>query len=69
MCDDDPTKTKSPSPNVRCPLQTIKLDDLGCVSSNGMRRLHICEEVLNDTKHVAVLEMKMLASRSNLFGG
>ena len=39
----------------------------GCMKSNGIRRLHICEEMMNAIVYAAVLQTKLLASAQSLF--
>ena len=39
----------------------------GCMASNGIGRLHICEGMMNATKYAAVLETKLLACARSLF--
>ena len=39
----------------------------GCMTSNGIGRLHICEGMMNATKYAGVLETKLLASAQSLF--
>ena len=39
----------------------------GCMASNGIAKLHICEGMMNATKYAAVLETKLLASSRSLF--
>ena len=39
----------------------------GCMASNGIGRLHVCEGIKNASKYAAVLETKLLASARSLF--
>ena len=39
----------------------------GCMASNGIGRLHICEGMMNATKYAAVLKTKLHASARSLF--
>ena len=61
-----PHKAFSPqciSPSIKHPISVV----WGCMASNGIGRLHICEGMMNATKYAAVLETKLLASARSLF--
>ena len=55
----------------QCILPTIKYPTSvmiwGCMASNGIGKLHICEGMMNATKYAAALETKLLASARSLF--
>ena len=40
----------------------------GSMTSRGVGRLHICEGLINVTKHADVLETQVLPSARSLFG-
>ena len=52
------------SPTIKHPTSVMIW---GCMASNGIGRLHICEGMMNATKYAAVLETRLLASARSLF--
>ena len=51
------------SPTIKHPTSLMIW---GCMASNGIGRLHICEGMINATKYAAVLETELLASARSL---